>query len=112
MAKAETKNKKDSKKEEVKEKAVKSSMILTSPRITEKSTTLSEVNKYTFNVAVGTNKNEIKKEIKKLYGIVVLDVNIIAIAPRGVFVRGRFGVKKGGKKAVITVKKGDTLPLA
>ncbi len=105
MAKAE-------KTKKVEEGAVKSSMILTSPRITEKSTTLAETNKYTFNVAVGTNKNEIKKEIKKLYGITVLDVNIIAIAPRGVFVRGRFGVKKGGKKAVITVKKGDTLPLA
>jgi large subunit ribosomal protein L23 len=110
MAKAETKKEKSTKK--VDESAVKSSMILTSPRITEKSTTLAEVNKYTFNVATTTNKNEIKKEIKKLYGVVPLDVNIIAIAPRGVFVRGRFGVKKGGKKAVITVKKGDTLPLA
>jgi large subunit ribosomal protein L23 len=95
-----------------KEGDLKSSMILTSPRITEKSTTLAETNKYTFNVAVGTNKNEIKKEVKKLYGVIPLDVNIISIAPKGVFVRGRFGVKKGGKKAVITVKKGDTLPLA
>lgn len=109
MAKAETK-KKDSK--AVKEGDVKSSLILTSPRITEKSTTLADSNKYTFNVAVTTNKNEIKKEIKKLYGIIPLDVNIIAISPKSVFVRGRYGVKKGGKKAVITVKKGDSLPLA
>lgn len=91
---------------------VKSSMILTSPRITEKSTTLAEGNKYTFNVAVTTNKNEIKKEVKKLYGVIPLDVNIISIAPVSVFVRGRYGVKKGGKKAVITLKKGDSLPLA
>lgn len=108
MAKAE----KTKKTESNKEGSLKSSLILTTPRITEKSTTLAETNKYTFNVAVGTNKNEIKKEVKKLYGITVLDVNIIAIAPRGVFVRGRFGVKKGGKKAVITLKKGDSLPLA
>ncbi|OGI72463.1 50S ribosomal protein L23 [Candidatus Nomurabacteria bacterium RIFCSPHIGHO2_02_FULL_38_15] len=104
MKKAETKESKSS--------AVKSSLILTSPRITEKSTTLAETNKYTFNVAVSTNKNEIKKEVKKLYGVKPLDVNIIAIAPKSVFVRGRHGVKKAGKKAVITVKKGDSLPLA
>ena len=107
---ATTKTKKNTK--EVVEGKEKTHPMLKGPRITEKSTTLAETNKYTFNVAVGTNKNEIKKEIKKLYGVVPLDVNIIAIAPRGVFVRGRFGVKKGGKKAVITVKKGDTLPLA
>lgn len=108
MTKAETKNKKTSEKEG----NVKSSLILTSPRITEKSTTLSEVNKYTFNVAMTANKSEIKKEIKKLYNIVPLDVNIIVVAPKAVFVRGRHGSKKASKKAIITVKKGDSLPLA
>lgn len=108
MAKAE-KTKKESKKDEGN---IKSSLILTSPRITEKSTTLSEKNKYTFNVATSTTKNEIKKEIKRLYGINALNVNITAISPKAVFVRGRHGVKGGGKKAVITLKKGDSLPLA
>lgn len=107
MAKAE-KTKKVSKKEE----ASKSSMILTSPRVTEKSTTLSENQKYTFNVSTTTTKNEIKKEIKRLYNIVPVAVNITAISPKRVFVRGRYGVKGGGKKAVITLKKGDSLPLA
>lgn len=109
MAKAETT--KEVKKVTEKEGNLKTSIILTSPRITEKSTTLAESNKYTFNVAVGTNKNEIKKEVKKLYGIIPLDVNIVAISPKPVFVRGRHGFKKGGKKAVITLKKGDSLPL-
>jgi large subunit ribosomal protein L23 len=90
----------------------KSSMILFSPKITEKSTTLSEKNKYTFNVATNATKNEIKKEVKRVYGVVPLDVNIIVVAPKSVFVRGRYGVKGGGKKAVITLKKGDSIPLA
>lgn len=108
MAKAE-KTKKDSNKNA---DNLKSSLILINPRITEKSTTLSEKNKYTFNVAPKTTKNEIKKEIKRLYGIDALDINITAISPKSVFVRGRYGVKGGGKKAVITLKKGDSLPLA
>lgn len=103
MAKAETKKQTDE---------VKPSLILTSPRITEKSTALSEKNKYTFNVAEKANKSEIKKEIKRLYGISPLEVNIVNVSPKNVFIRGRYGVKGGGKKAVITVKKGDSLPLA
>lgn len=95
-----------------KEEAEKSSMILNSPRITEKSTTLSDFQKYTFNVSTTTTKNEIKKEIKRLYGINPISVNITAISPKRVLVRGRYGVKGGGKKAVITVKKGESLPLA
>lgn len=102
MAKADTK----------KTAELKSSLILTSPRITEKSTTLSDSNKYTFNVADIANKSEIKKEVKRLYGIVPLDVNIVNVAPKNVFVRGRNGVRGGGKKAIITVKKGESLPIA
>jgi len=83
--------------------------IIVRPRVTEKTATLSDDGVYTFQVADDANKNEIKKAIQKIYKVTPVKVNIAKTADKKVFVRGRFGKKKGVKKAYVYLKKGDKI---
>ena len=49
------------------------------PHISEKATTLSEQDQYTFEISPSYNKSEVKKAIEGIYGVNVLSVNIIKI---------------------------------
>ncbi len=83
-----------------------------SPVITEKATTLSEHNKVVFKVHPNASKSSIKKNIEKIFKVTVLKVNTIKNKPKNKIVKGRFAQKKGFKKAVVTLKKGQTIDLA
>ncbi|OUX36808.1 MAG: 50S ribosomal protein L23 [Candidatus Pelagibacter sp. TMED273] len=82
-----------------------------SPVLTEKSTNLSELNKVVFKVPNGANKKNLKKNIEKLFKVNVIKVNIINKKKKNKFVRGRKVTKKGFKKAIITLKKGQSIDL-
>ena len=83
-----------------------------SPVITEKATGLSEQNKVIFKVHENATKSSIKKNIEKIFKVKVIKVNTINKKPKRKMVRGRLGIKKGFKKAVITLKKGQSIDLA
>ena len=82
-----------------------------SPIITEKATILSEQNKTVFRVHNKANKENIKKNIEKLFKVNVVKVNIINKKSILKFTRGRNSRVKGYKKAVITLKKGQSIDL-
>ena len=82
-----------------------------SPIVTEKSTNLSEQNKIVFKVPKSSNKNIIKKNIEKIFKVNVTKVNIVNKQPRSKVSRGRKVKIKGYKKAIITLKKGQTIDL-
>ena len=82
-----------------------------SPLVTEKSTNLSEQNKIVFKVPNSSNKEIIKKNIEKLFKVNVTKVNIINKQSRNKISRGRKVKVKGYKKAIITLKKGQTIDL-
>ncbi len=85
--------------------------ILKHPLITEKTTDLTVLNKYIFVVGKDANKNEVKKAIKSLYGVTVLDVNMVKV-PRKKRRRGRIlGWRSGFKKAIVTIKEGDKIEI-
>jgi len=84
---------------------------ITSPVITEKATSLSEQNKVIFKVHENASKESIKKNIEKIFKVKVIKVNTINKKPKTKLVRGKLGVKKGFKKAVITLKKGQSIDL-
>ncbi len=110
---ATTKTKKNTKDEVVEEvKKVKSHPMLRGPRITEKSAKDAERGVYTFNVTTNANKNEIKKAIKLVYGVMPERVAMTTIAKKTVTRRGITSVKQGGKKAVVHLKKGDKITFA
>ena len=82
------------------------------PIITEKATFLSEQNKTVFNVHKGANKKTIKKNIEKLFKVNVIKVNIINTKTKIKIKQGKLSSKSGYKKAVITLKKGQSIDLA
>ncbi len=82
-----------------------------SPIVTEKSTNLSEQNKIVFKVPNSSNKEIIKKNVEKIFKVNVIKVNIINKHPRNKITRGRKVKVKGFKKAIITLKKGQTIDL-
>ena len=84
---------------------------LISPLVTEKSTNLSEQNKITFKVHSKANKKNLKKNIEKIFKVNVTKINIINKQNRTKFTRGRAVKVKGYKKAVITLKKGQSIDL-
>ena len=82
-----------------------------SPVITEKSTNLSELNKITFKVHTNANKKNIKTNIEKIFKVSVIKVNIINKKTRNKLTRGRKVKVSGYKKAIVTLKKGQSIDL-
>lgn len=83
-----------------------------SPNITEKSTALSEFNKIVFKVHKGANKNSIKKSIEKIFKVNVVKINTIKQKGKTKIIRGKKTIKSGYKKAIVTLKKGQSIDLA
>jgi large subunit ribosomal protein L23 len=81
------------------------------PIITEKATILSEQNKTVFKVHSGANKNSIKKNIEKLFKVTVVKVNIMNTKTKKKIKQGKLSKKPGYKKAIITLKKGQSIDL-
>ena len=81
------------------------------PIITEKATILSEQNKTVFKVHVKANKSNIKKNIEKLFKVNVVKVNIINQKTKMKLKQGKKSYKSGYKKAIVTLKKGQSIDL-
>ena len=82
-----------------------------SPIVTEKSTNLSEQNKIVFKVPLSADKKNLKKNIEKIFKVNIIKVNIINKQNRSKLVRGRKVKISGFKKAIITLKKGQSIDL-
>ena len=82
-----------------------------SPVVTEKSTNLSEQNKVTFKVPFSSDKKSLKKNVEKIFKVNVIKINIINKKTRVKSIRGKNVSKQGYKKAIITLKKGQSIDL-
>lgn len=91
------------------------SAIIIRPLLTEKNTKLQERHQYVFEVAKGSNKIEITREIEKRFNVKVKSIRT-AIA-KGKMIgqltkRGRFeGRRAARKKAIVTLMEGYTIDL-
>jgi len=83
-----------------------------SPNITEKSTSLSEFNKVVFKVHKGASKNFIKKSIEKVFKVNVIKINTINLKGKTKIVKNKKTFKSGCKKAIVTLKKGQSIDLS
>ena len=83
-----------------------------SPNITEKSTSLSEFNKVVFKVNKGASKSSIKRSIEKIFKVNVVKINTINLKGKTKLVKGKKTTKPSYKKAIITLKKGQSIDLA
>lgn len=98
-----------------KEQLIQAYQIIKEPHITEKANFLAEQNKYVFKVFKQANKVEVKKAVEVLYGVKVERVHMIHLAAKrrrlGRHEGWRQGLKKGFKKAIVTLKQGDKIEL-
>ena len=85
--------------------------VLKEPHVTEKSTDLVKRNQYVFRVHSQTNKTEIKEVIEDLYRVDVVTVRIVNIPSKKRRLGRTEGWRKGYKKAIIGVKKGQKIEL-
>jgi len=85
---------------------------IVSPNITEKSTSMSDFNKVVFKVNKRANKDSIKKSIEKIFKVNVIKVNTINMRGKTKLVKNKKVFKSGYKKAIITLKKGQSIDLA
>ncbi len=85
--------------------------LIIKPLVTEKATLLMEQNQYVFEVVPKATKPDIKAAIESLFDVKVTSVNT-ARPPRKKKRVGRFlGFKPQIKRAIVTLKEGDTIPL-
>ena len=82
-----------------------------SPLLTEKTTNLSEQNKVVFKVPAKANKKNLKNNIEKIFKVNVTKINIIKKQKRTKLTRGKKIKVSGFKKAIITLKKGQSIDL-
>ena len=82
-----------------------------SPIVTEKSTNLSDQNKIVFKVNKNANKKNLKNNIEKIFKVNVTKINIINKKNRTKLTRGKKVKVSGFKKAIVTLKKGQTIDL-
>lgn len=97
------------KKPHVYEAPLTGNQILVKPLVTEKASSLGSLNKYVFAVHPKVNKVEIKKEIKKMYNVNPQHVNIVTMRGRLVRYGRTTGTTKKWKKAIITLKPGQSI---
>ena len=82
-----------------------------SPMVTEKSTNMSEQHKVVFKVPNNANKKNLRTNIEKIFKVNVTKINIINKQNRIKLTRGRKVKVSGYKKAIITLKKGQSIDL-
>jgi large subunit ribosomal protein L23 len=96
---------------EEKVQAKNAEKLIIAPRVTEKASLQSNQNAFTFVVQGHATKLTLRDEIKKEYKVTPRAINIVSVPRQWTFIRGRLGHTSGYKKAVVFLKKGDTIKL-
>jgi large subunit ribosomal protein L23 len=91
---------------------VQKKSVLLRPRMSEKAIVGADKNGvYVFEVTKEATKSQIAGSVKAAFKVSPLKVRTARIADKAVFVRGKKGVKRGGKKAYVYLKKGDKIEI-
>lgn len=85
--------------------------ILIRPIVSEKSYSLMDEGKYTFEVAPGANKTEIKIAVEQIFGVKVASVNTINRKGKTRRTRNGIGKRKDVKRAIVTLGAGEALDI-
>ena len=86
--------------------------IIRAPLVTEKSTQGSELNKYTFAVALDATKSEVKSAIEEIFKTKVKSVNTLRNKGKTKRFRGIKGQRIDRKKAIVTLAEGSSIDIA
>jgi large subunit ribosomal protein L23 len=83
--------------------------IILKPVISEKSYDMINHNRYTFEVAKTASKPQIAQAITDIFGVTVTSVNTMNVTGKPRRVRAAKGKTRDWKKAVVTLKAGDSI---
>ena len=88
--------------------------VLRHARITEKATIAQSGGVYVFDVDTSISKRDIMQAVKMLYDVTPRKVAVVNIPRKNIrsMRTGRTGVKGGGRKAYVYLKKGETITIA
>ncbi len=92
--------------------SIKPGTVILHPRITEKAA-LSADKKgvYVFEVTKDATKKAVIASVREAYNVTPEKIHFTAIPKKKMFYRGKPGVKGGGKKAYVYLKKGDKIEI-
>lgn len=85
--------------------------VIIRPIVSEKSYDLMEQGRYTFEVAKDAGKEQIAAAVTEVFGVTVTKVNTMNVSGKPRRLRYNKGLSRSWKKAVVTLKEGDTIDL-
>ncbi len=85
--------------------------VLLRPIITEKTTVLTGLDKYVFEVDIRANKNQIKEAVQVAFNVRVVEVNTMTMKGKPKRFGRRVVNRPNWKKAVVTLVSGDKIEL-
>ena len=85
--------------------------VLLKPVVSEKSYALLDENKYTFIVAPGANKTQIKQAVQAVFSVKVTGVNTINRQGKRKRTKTGFGKRADTKRAIVTLAEGDRIDI-
>ncbi len=85
--------------------------LLVKPRVSEKAARLADKGTYVFEVVMNAEKVSIRKAVESLYGVKVDSVRIIRVSGKPMRRGKRMSYRQDIKKALVTLKKGETISL-
>ena len=77
--------------------------VIIKPVVTERSMDDATKRKYTFKVAVGANKTEVKQALEEIFGIEIAKVNIMNVKGKKKRLGRDVGMTSASKKAIVTL---------
>ena len=83
--------------------------VIISPVVTEKSSALMELNKYTFEVRRDVNKIQIRKAVEEAFKVKVLSVNTINVKSKPKRMGASVGRTRSWKKAIVSLPQGQRI---
>jgi ribosomal protein L23 len=91
-----------------------SANVLTQARITEKASYVAQDGVYVFDISAQATKRDIMSAVKSLYGVTPRKVAVVTVKSktRRNARTGKTGIKKGGRKAYVYLKSGETITIA
>jgi large subunit ribosomal protein L23 len=85
--------------------------VLLKPVVSEKSYALLDEGKYTFVVAPGANKTQIKQAVQAVFSVKVTGVNTINRQGKRKRTKSGFGKRADTKRAIVTLAEGDRIDI-
>lgn len=90
---------------------MRADQIIIAPIITEKSSAQREIGKFSFIVDKRANKIQIEDAVKTLFSVTPVACNVVNVKGKPKRLRQAAGMTSSWKKAVITLKEGDTISI-